>query len=100
MRKVIWTDKNGRRHASLIRDGDPDEAAPGGLSGDPPALDNLDWEAAKQDIHNGLVDLGADTWHSLQHRMTDVTALVLNAVRKRIVLLYRQHEQGEVGNDG
>ena len=42
MREVEWTDKDGFRHRSLVRDTDPDSAAPSGILKDPPDLDGLD----------------------------------------------------------
>lgn len=93
MRLVIWTDKNGYKHRSLVRDDDPDEAAPGGIRQEPPSLDNLDWEAVKLELHNRLMDAGLWTWQDVQ-RKEGLPGIILAVLRTRLINLYREGENG------
>jgi len=89
MRTVLWEDKHGYRHRSLVRDDDPDEMGPQGILQDPPNLDEFDWEGAKMDLHNGLVNAGLSSWRDVQER-GDLRGVILSAMKKRLVLLYRE----------
>ena len=88
MRVVTWQDQTGRRHRSMVRDSDPDSAAPTGLSNDPPDVRALDWEAIQVDLHNALFDAGLFTWTDLQRG--DVRGIILHAVHRRLQQLYRE----------
>jgi hypothetical protein len=94
MRKVTWTDKNGYKHRSLVRDGDPDDMAPNGLLQDPPNLEALDWEAVKRDLHNALLAAGLFTWRDVQEkgRHDGLRGAILSAVKKKLIALYREAE--------
>lgn len=92
MREVIYTDGKGRRHRSLVRDDDPDAAAPRGIRRDPPDVRTIDWEKVKLELHNGLVDLGLFTWADVQQKQDFVTGLLLGVLRRRLVELYRAME--------
>jgi len=89
MRTVLWEDKHGYRHRSLVRDDDPDEMGPQGILQDPPNLDEFDWEGVKRDLHNGLVNAGLSSWRDVQER-GDLRGVILSAMKKRLVLLYRE----------
>ena len=90
MRLVIWTDRDGFRHRSLLRDSDPDDRAPFGISADPPDLSMLDWDGVRRDLWNALVDRGICTWLDVQKG--DVRASILNAMHRRVQDLYREVE--------
>ncbi len=66
MREVQWTDRNGYKHRSLVRNTDPDSAAEHGVLQDPPDLSKLDWEGVVRDTHNALVERDISTWGDLQ----------------------------------
>jgi hypothetical protein len=89
MRSVTWTDKHGYKHRSLVRDEDPDDAAPQGILQDPPNLEELDWEGAKRDLHNALVDAGLYSWRDVQ-RQEGLRGAILSAIKKRLIYLYRE----------
>ena len=89
MRKVIWEDRNGYVRASLIRDGDPDEAAEHGIPVDPPNLDRIDWEEVKRDLHNALVRKGLFTYKDVQRQQRGVTASIISVLRKRVIDIYK-----------
>ena len=91
MRVVTWTDKNGYKHRSLVRDDDPDEMASQGVLQDPPSLEELDWEGIKQDIHNALVDGGLISWRDVQEKR-GLRGAILSAMKRRLVYLYREAE--------
>jgi len=89
MRLVTWTDKHGRRHRSLVRDGDPDEMASQGILQDPPSLDEFDWEGAATDLHNALVDAGLFSWRDVQEKR-GLRGAILSSMKRRLVYLYRE----------
>jgi len=93
MRAVTWTDNNGYKHRSLVREEDPDEAAPQGILQDPPVLEGMDWEAIKRDLHNLLVDAGLYSWLDVQQRQ-GLEGAILGAMRKKVIHLYREAEHG------
>jgi hypothetical protein len=65
VRLVEYTDADGYKHLSWLRDRDPDEDAPRGLPHDPPPVDSLGLdEATARDLHNRLVDGRLVTWHN------------------------------------
>lgn len=90
MRPVVWTDQNGYRHRSFVRDADADAAAPGGVLTDPPDLGRLDWEAVRRDIHNALVDAGVSTWQDVQLKQAPIRGFILGAVQRRLTALFRE----------
>ena len=90
MKLVIWTDKNGYKHRSLIRDNQMDSAAPEGIPQDPPDVNQLDWEEIKREIHNSLVEQGITSWSEVQRRGNAVGSTVASVIRPKLVGLYRQ----------
>lgn len=93
MRTVKWTDANGYKWRSLVRDGDPDEAAKQGILQGPPNLEELDWAAVKRDLHNALVDSGLFSWRDVQEKPGLQGAIL--TLKRRLVTLYREAEQHE-----
>jgi hypothetical protein len=89
MKKVTWTDRDGYKHCSLVRDEDPGDYPERGILQDPPNLDSLDWEGVKRDLHNALVDRGLYTWMDVQRR-EGLRGAILSAMKKRLISLYRE----------
>lgn len=56
MKIIKWTDDDGWKHRSLIRDDMDESLAYQGLPQDPPSLIELDCEQLLKDLHNLLVD--------------------------------------------
>ena len=92
MRSVGWTDNDGYKHQSLVRDGDPDSAAETGIPNDPPDLNQLDWNEIERELHNRLVEAGLITWVDVQRSQNGLTGIVRAVVHKRIVQLYKLQE--------
>ena len=90
MRTVIWEDRNGYTRASLVRDGDPDEAAEHGIPIEPPDLDQLEWEEGKRDLSNSLVRQGIFTYEDMRNAQNAVKRAVNLALHKKVVDLYRR----------
>ena len=89
MRTVIWEDRNGYTRASLIRDGDPDEAAEYGIPIEAPNLDYINFEEVKRDLHNELVRRGLFTHKDVQRQQRGVTASIIAVLKKRVVDTYK-----------
>lgn len=95
MRSVIWTDDRGLRHHSLLREHEDDSMAPEGMPQDPPDVVNrIDWQQVAHDLHNQLVDRHLFTEADLQadRSGTLLTGAVLAALRRRVIMLYRQEK--------
>jgi hypothetical protein len=101
MRQVIWTDKNGYKHRSLLRDQDPDDMASQGILQDPPSLEGMDWEAVKRDLHNTLVSAGLCSWRDVQARGASdgLRGAILAAMKNKLIALYREVDNDYSGKD-
>lgn len=91
MRTISWTDKNGYKHRSIIRDSDPDDMASQGLLQDPPSLEEIDWEGVKRDLHNALVERELYSWRDVQEKR-GLRGAILSSMKRRLVQLYREAE--------
>ena len=92
MRIVIWTDKHGWKHASKLRDKDPDDMAPSGIPLEPPDVNEIDWEGVKKDLHNQLIDKRLFTWDDVVAQQTGVTAAIQSAIKRRLINFYRRED--------
>lgn len=90
MRRVIWTDNDGVKHCSLLREDDPDHLAPNGVPHDPPDLSRLDWDGIRVELHNLLVDRGLLTWNDVVASQNGVTASILSVMKRKILALYSE----------
>ena len=93
MKLVEWTDENGWKRGSLLREQDLDVLRESGVPVGPPNLDLVDWEGVKRDLHNQLYDKRLFTWDDVVAKQSGVTTSILTAFRKRIVMLYRDGGQ-------
>jgi hypothetical protein len=89
MKSVIWTDEEGYRRRSLLRDVDPDHLAPQGIPADVPDLSHLDWDDIQRELHNALVERGLFTWTDVQRAQNGVTSAVTQVFKKRLIALYK-----------
>ena len=92
MRIVIQEDRFGYKRAYWVKNEDSDDMAEQGIPLNPPDLDLLEWEEVKKDLHNTLVNRGLFTWMDVQRAQKGVTAAILAAMRKRMMMLYRNRE--------
>lgn len=90
MKEVTYTDANGYKHKSLVRDTDTDPSI--GLLKSPPDLEQLDWYVIKLTLHNLLLDKGIITLEDAQSRPNEFNQCVLAAVGKPLFKLYQQQE--------
>lgn len=97
MKLVKWTDSEGWKHLSLLRDDDPPQMAIQGINRDPPDINQLDWNEIKRDLHNELVGRGLSDWREVQKRQGDLTGAIQAVLRRRLKLLYRSKIE-EVSN--
>lgn len=92
MRYVTWTDERGYKHRSLIRDTDPDTAAPMGIPSDPPDLSQINWANLEKALHNALVDRGLFTWDDVQRSGNSLVGAINSVLKREVQTLYRQQE--------
>ena len=90
MRTVIWEDRNEYTRASLVRDGDPDEAAEHGIPIEPPDLDQIEWEEVKRDLYNSLVRQGLFTYEDMRDAQNGIRRAVILALHKKVVDIYKR----------
>lgn len=93
MKLVTWTDDDGLKHQSYIKDHEPDHLASQGISNDPPSLDIIDWDEVKKVIWNRLVDQGIRDWSDIQRHQNAISSIVNSTVKKYIIALYRSVER-------
>jgi len=90
MRKVVWTDRRGWKKVSLVRDTDPDTAAPQGLPAGPPDLSEVDCQEVLKEINNRLVDEGLLEIRDLSRQPNAITQAIRAAMVGRIVSAYKR----------
>jgi hypothetical protein len=93
MRTVVWTDRNGWKHVSMVRDEDPDGLAEQGIPVGPPDVSSLPWEDICKEINNQLVDGGVLTWRDAVRQQNSITHIVERVVRRKIIDLFRGEDQ-------
>ena len=90
MKLLTYTDTNGFKHKSLVRDIDTDPSI--GLLKSPPDLNQLDWHVIRLTLHNLLLDKGIITLEDAQLRQAEFNQCVLIAVAKPLFRLYQQEQ--------
>lgn len=88
MKLVTFTDSDGYRHKSLVRDGDTDPSI--GLIQSPPDLRQLDWTEIARQIHNKLLERGLLTLKDIQVRNSEFNQVVMSTVVRPIHGLYQE----------
>jgi hypothetical protein len=90
MKHVIWTDKNGWKHHSLVEnDSDRPEL---GLPCDPPPVEALDWEEIKKEINNLLVDKGLYSLKDIYGENSGILSVAGSVINKKLLALYKRQE--------
>ena len=93
MRLVEWTDGEGFKHLSWLKDNDPDHRASEGLSHDPPDVNLLDWHSIKQELHNRLVEMRLTDWSKVQEKQNAITGILQGIIKRHLIALYRSSEK-------
>ena len=93
MKRVIWTDRDGWKHANLLRDVDPDSEAVFGIPDDPPDMSQV-LENFKKVLHNRLVESGITSYRDLVNQQDGISA-ILNILRRDVVNTFRFNETKE-----
>lgn len=91
MKKVLWTDDNGIKHVSMIRDNDLDENAKMGIPCDPPKEILQLGDEVMKDIWNTLVENGILSYNDVQRSQYGVSSAIQAALKNRIIMLYKLH---------
>ena len=91
MKIVDYTDEQGRRMRSLLRDDDPPEWARQnrGIPQNPPDLELIDWQGVKIDLHNELAVRGLLSFEDVQRQQTGLSAAIRAVLLPRLKKLYR-----------
>ncbi len=89
MRLVEYRDSKNRKRWAYIRDSDPDDMAPHGIPVEPPDLNEIDWEALKNEIAEVLAAEGLFTWLDVERSQTGLTP-ALNVLKRSLIRLFRQ----------
>jgi hypothetical protein len=94
MKIVVYEGKDGYKHRALLRDSDPDHAAPQGIPQDPPDLNRIDWEEVKRELHNLLVERELITWEDVMKSQNGVSSSILDVLKRKVIMLYRLQDGG------
>ncbi len=89
MKIIIYEDEHGYKHRAMLRDSDPDHAAPSGIPLDPPDLNLIDWDEVKRELHNILVERGLSTWKDVQISQNGVTSSINTVIKRKLITLYK-----------
>lgn len=92
MKIVTYLDERGYMRSAMLRDNDPDHAAPAGIPLNPPDLDQIDWDEVKRELHNLLVERGLYTWHDVQVAQNGVSSSIQDVLKSKIIRLYKLME--------
>jgi len=93
MKSIIWVDKKGLKHRSVLKD-DMDESKPElGYKSDPPnVVEEIDWNVVAKDLHNELVDRGLFTEEDVITQQNSLTGAVLAVLKRKVKMLYKRRD--------
>jgi len=93
MKVVVWTDRLGMKHRSVLQDDMPDNRPKDGYLSDPPdVVHELNWNAISIELHNELVNRGLFTYQDIIYSQNGLTGAILSAIRKKVKNLYKSQE--------
>lgn len=95
MQVLFWTDERGRKHRSLVRDGDTDGRV--GIPLDPPDVDELDWELIKTQLHNHFVEHGLYDWSDVQLKQDAISNTIRAVLKPPLVGLFKKRSKKTSG---
>lgn len=88
MKTLTYTDPQGYKFNSVVRDSDTNPAI--GLLSGPPHLSQIDWPDIGLELHNTLLERGFVDIKSVQIRQTEFNQIILATVGKKIFRLYQE----------
>jgi hypothetical protein len=88
LKAVLWTDDQGRKRRSLIKDKDEPEMARYGIPADPPDVRNIDLEAIYREIEALQYSHGLFDWRAANKDQAGVQACI-NVFKREFLKLYR-----------
>jgi hypothetical protein len=89
MIRVFWTDKNGVKKCSLLRDGDDRSRPEKGIPLELPPIEEI-LDEAKPEIRNSLIEAGIFTWADVEANPNVLDLVVRQFVHRRLVNEYRR----------
>lgn len=92
MKIVIWEDRDGYKHGSLLRDTDSSENSSIGIPLNPPDVRKIFDECAKE-VHNALVDRNLFTWDDVQLSQDGVTSVINSIIKRKFIECYREQHK-------
>ncbi len=88
MKAVTWTDDNGRKRRSLIKDNDGPEMARYGIPANPPDIRGIDMEAVFSGIEAVQYQRGLFDWRAVNKDPSGIQACI-NVFKRELLKLYR-----------
>jgi len=88
LKAIIWTDDNGRKRRTLIKDNDGPEMARYGIPADPPDIRSMDMEAVFREIEAVQYGRGLFNWRAALNDQTGLQACI-NVFKRELLKLYR-----------
>lgn len=86
---VIYTDKNGFKRRSLVKDTDDESDGEYGIPHGPPDVRQLDWDRIMREINNNLVSAGLFTWQDMQRSRVGID-VATSILKRELIALYRE----------
>ena len=97
MKPVIYTDKNGYKRRSLVRDNDDESDGELGIPYGPPDIRQLDWDRMLKDMHNALASAGLFNWKDAQESRVGISAAT-SVLKRELIQLYREEDRDKKKN--
>lgn len=89
MNRVYWTDRNGVKRCSLLRDGDDTSRPEKGIPLELPPIEEI-LDQAKPEMRNALIEAGIFTWEDVVAHQNVLDLIVRHTVHRRLVDEYRR----------
>lgn len=93
MKLIEWTDDEGWKHLSFVKDNEGPGKGPEGINSDPPDVNEIDWYSIKMELHNRLVEKRLTDWSKVQKEQNAISSILQSIIKRHLVALYRQTEK-------
>lgn len=91
MKLVVYTDEDGWKHRSLIKDDMRPEQASQGIPRNPPDVTQLDCEEILRELNNTLIERGLFTIADLNQNPNSLRNVIGAVLHSKIIELYKNH---------